>query len=97
MGAETFPPGAEWGVFHLTLAFDHQLANGRLAAQFLHDLAERLAGYEAGWVAASGEEPYCRHCERTLSALREIKGFLVLEARLTGPGSHVCSLCLQGF
>ncbi len=97
VGAETFPPGAEWGVFHLTLAFDHQLANGRMAAQFLHDLAARLSGYEAGWGAGTVEEPYCRHCERTLSALREMRGFLVLEAGQPGVGGHVCSLCLKGF
>ncbi len=97
VGAEIFPPGAEWGTFHLTLAFDHQLANGRLAAQFLHDLAGRLASYEAGWGAASAEEPYCSHCERTLSALREIRGFLVLEAGHPGASGHLCSLCLKGF
>lgn len=97
VGTEIFPRGAEWGTFHLTLAFDHQLANGRMAAQFLNDLAERLAGYEAGWGVADMEEPYCRHCERTLSALREIRGFLMPEAGQPGAGGHVCSLCLIGF
>ncbi|NBV25419.1 MAG: hypothetical protein EBS05_26335, partial [Proteobacteria bacterium] len=41
VGAEQIPPGGEWGVFHLMIAFDHQLADGRQAAGFLNDLAEQ--------------------------------------------------------
>jgi pyruvate/2-oxoglutarate dehydrogenase complex dihydrolipoamide acyltransferase (E2) component len=96
VGAELFVPGQSQGSFHLTLAFDHQLSNGREATQFLLDLSRRLAAYEQAWGAAPTEEPYCHHCERTLSALREIKAHLVEEVRPDGTKGRVCSLCLRG-
>jgi pyruvate/2-oxoglutarate dehydrogenase complex dihydrolipoamide acyltransferase (E2) component len=96
VGAEFFAPGQRQGWFHLTLAFDHQLSNGREAAQFLADLNRRLAAYEKAWDAALREEPYCSHCERTLSALQEIKAHLVEEVQPDGAKSRVCSLCLRG-
>ena len=96
VGAELFAPGQSQGWFHLTLAFDHQLSNGREATQFLVDLRRRLAAYERAWGAVPGEEPYCHHCERTLSILREIKAHLVEEVRPDGTKGRVCSLCLRG-
>ena len=96
VGAELFAPGQTQGWFHLTLVFDHQLSNGREATQFLLDLSRRLAAYEQAWGAAPREEPYCHHCERTLSALREIKAHLVEEVRSDGTKGRVCSLCLRG-
>jgi pyruvate dehydrogenase E2 component (dihydrolipoamide acetyltransferase) len=46
IGSELFPvPGA--GAFNLTLTFDHQLAEGRMAAKFVNELAERLQAREA--------------------------------------------------
>jgi pyruvate/2-oxoglutarate dehydrogenase complex dihydrolipoamide acyltransferase (E2) component len=96
VGAELFASGQSQGWFHLTLAFDHQLSNGREATQFLVDLNRRLAAYEKAWGAVPGEDPYCYHCERTLSALREIKAHLVEEVRPDGAKGRVCSLCLRG-
>ena len=96
VGAELFAPEQSPGWFHLTLAFDHQLSNGREATQFLSDLSRRLAAYEQAWGADVQEEPYCHHCERTLSTLREIKAHLVEEVRPDGAKGQVCSLCLRG-
>ena len=96
VGGECFAPDQRDGWFHLTLAFDHQKSNGREATQFLIELARRLAGYEKAWGAVVREEPYCHHCERTLSALQEIKAHLVEEVRPDGANSRVCSLCLRG-
>ncbi len=42
VGSEIFPLAGAPGSFNLTLAFDHQLAEGRMAARFLNQLAERL-------------------------------------------------------
>lgn len=96
VGAEQFAPHSTNGWFHLTLAFDHQLSNGREATQFLVDLRSRLASHEANWSAAVKEEPYCTRCERTLSMLREIRAYLVEEVRPDGCRGGICSLCLKG-
>ena len=96
VGAEFFPPGQNTGWFHLTLAFDHQVSAGREATQFLLDLSRRLGAYEKAWGGAFFEEPYCHHCERTLSGLHEIKAYLVDETRADGAKGRVCSLCLRG-
>jgi pyruvate dehydrogenase E2 component (dihydrolipoamide acetyltransferase) len=52
VGAEQFPPEAVHGWYTLTLAFDHQIADGRTAGRFLNDLKKRLQTYEAATVAA---------------------------------------------
>jgi len=96
VGAEFFATGEKPGWFHLTLTFDHQLSNGREATQFLVDLSRRLSGYEKVWDAARRDEPYCRQCERTLSALHEIKAHLVEEVGRNGASSRICSLCMRG-
>jgi pyruvate/2-oxoglutarate dehydrogenase complex dihydrolipoamide acyltransferase (E2) component len=96
MGAELFAPGSDQGWFHLTLAFDHQLSNGREATRFLTELSRRLGAYEQAWSESFREEPYCRCCERTLSALTEIGAFLVEEVRPQATKGRICSLCLRG-
>jgi len=96
VGAEFFTAGQDVGCFHLTLAFDHQVSNGREAAQFLADLSLRLAGYEKNWLGPA-EEPYCAHCERTVSLLREFNAYLVEEIRADGANGRVCSLCIKGY
>ena len=96
VGAELFAPEQSQGWFHLILAFDHQLSNGREATQFLVELRRRLLAYEQAWGGVHREEPFCQHCERTLSTLREIKAHLVEEVRPDGAKGQVCSLCLRG-
>lgn len=96
IGADLLNPRGDSGFYHLTLAFDHQLSNGREACRFLKELAARLTDYEKAWTRRLREEPYCHTCERTLSALRDIGGFLVQEAEHEGRKSLVCNLCLRG-
>lgn len=52
VGTELFAPGAVYGTYTMTLAFDHQLADGRTAGRFLNDLKKRLQTYEAATVTA---------------------------------------------
>ncbi len=97
VGGELDPAGNE--VFYLTLAFDHQLAEGRKAAQFVRELATRLeahAALEPAPVQAAPQtgEPYCAICQRDREALRAVKGLLV---RSEIPEGYVCSLCLAGY
>jgi pyruvate/2-oxoglutarate dehydrogenase complex dihydrolipoamide acyltransferase (E2) component len=97
VGGELDPAGNE--VLYLTLAFDHQLAEGRKAAQFVRELAGRLEAHAAlepvpVQAAPQTGEPYCAICQRDREALRAVKGLLV---RSEIPEGYVCSLCLAGY
>jgi len=47
IGSEVFPIADAAGSFNLILTFDHQLAEGRMAAKFLNELAERVQAHES--------------------------------------------------
>ena len=47
IGSEVFPVADGAGSFNLILSFDHQLAEGRMAAKFLNELAERVQAHES--------------------------------------------------
>jgi pyruvate/2-oxoglutarate dehydrogenase complex dihydrolipoamide acyltransferase (E2) component len=85
---------------YLTLAFDHQLTEGRKGAQFLRELAGRLEAHAAlertptNGAGTAQPERHCVVCQRDESALKKQKAFLV-KSELP-PGS-VCSLCLAGY
>jgi pyruvate/2-oxoglutarate dehydrogenase complex dihydrolipoamide acyltransferase (E2) component len=87
--------GAGNETLYLTLAFDHQLAEGRKAAQFVRDLASRLEAHAALEPApvqeAPVDEPYCALCQRDVAALKAIRGMLV---KSESPAGYVCSVCL---
>jgi pyruvate/2-oxoglutarate dehydrogenase complex dihydrolipoamide acyltransferase (E2) component len=97
--------GPAEGFFTLILAFDHQLTEGRQAAQFLQELARRLQAYEAVMQAQSSEsrEPHCARCLTSLSRLRRLdqeqRGahFLVQTIQPDGSRAYCCSLCMQGW
>lgn len=84
---------------YLTLAFDHQLAEGRKAAHFVRDLAGRLEAHgavenEAPQRSGSGHDaPLCALCLRDAETLRAMKAMLV---RSEIPSGFVCSVCLAG-
>jgi pyruvate/2-oxoglutarate dehydrogenase complex dihydrolipoamide acyltransferase (E2) component len=88
--------GAGNETLYLTLAFDHQLTEGRKAAQFVRELAGRLEAHAAlepapvQPVPVQGE-PYCALCQRDREALRVIRGMLV---KSEIPVGYVCSVCL---
>ncbi|HUB82409.1 MAG TPA: 2-oxo acid dehydrogenase subunit E2 [Bryobacteraceae bacterium] len=87
-----FGEGTE-AILNLTLAFDHQITEGRTAALFLRDLCQRLEAHgSAGPVEVS--EPYCVLCHRDAKTLRRLK--LVLLKSAVPPGL-VCSLCAAGW
>jgi 2-oxoglutarate dehydrogenase E2 component (dihydrolipoamide succinyltransferase) len=97
--------GTAAGFFTLMLAFDHQLTEGRQAAQFLCELAGRLQAYEAALQTRPSETsaPYCTRCLTSLSRLRQLdhgqRGahFLVQTIQPDGTQAYCCSLCLQGW
>jgi hypothetical protein len=97
--------GPAEGFFTLILAFDHQLTEGRQAAQFLRELARRLQAYEAVMQGQSSEprELHCARCLTSLSRLRQLdqgqRGahFLVQTIQPDGSRAYCCSLCMQGW
>jgi len=86
--------------FYLTLAFDHQLAEGRSAAHFLRELCGRLEVHaeiertRTDGFHSSDSERFCVLCQRDESTLREFRAILVKSE--VPPGS-VCSICLAGY
>jgi pyruvate/2-oxoglutarate dehydrogenase complex dihydrolipoamide acyltransferase (E2) component len=97
--------GLAEGFFTLILAFDHQLTEGRQAAQFLQELARRLQAYEAVMQPQStaAREPHCARCLTSLSRLRQLDQgqhgahFLVQTIQPDGTQAYCCSLCMQGW
>src|SRR6185436_17373995 len=77
-------PGAD-GFFNLILAFDHQLAEGRLAAKFLKDLRDRINSYGPAQVHDAHENILaCAYCGRTAAEAEVYGGPLVSEVRANG-------------
>jgi pyruvate dehydrogenase E2 component (dihydrolipoamide acetyltransferase) len=82
-------------VFYLTLAFDHQLTEGRAAARFLTELRERLEAHSTlESDAAAATEPFCLLCQRDSRELAGIKAILLKSER---PAGFVCSICVGGW
>jgi pyruvate dehydrogenase E2 component (dihydrolipoamide acetyltransferase) len=98
IGSEVELGGSE--TLFLILAFDHQLTEGRKAAQFVRDLAARLEAHAA---AASPpmaqsepsppDQPYCALCMRDGNTLLKLNEMLV---KSEVPAGFVCSYCLGG-
>jgi pyruvate/2-oxoglutarate dehydrogenase complex dihydrolipoamide acyltransferase (E2) component len=104
--AEVFPHGGRVGRFDLTLAFDHQLAEGRTAARFLNDLRERLGHFEASLAGEIGTAPKadtpavapdCSRCGRAPGELEAYGQYLVQTVRADGSSRLLCTRCLRGY
>jgi len=97
VGSEVFLPNAAIGLYHLTLAFDHQLSDGRTAALFLNELRLRLEAYES---ASGAYEPdqvahlSCTRCMRSAKQLADLGGCLL---RSAFPDGYICSVCILGY
>jgi pyruvate/2-oxoglutarate dehydrogenase complex dihydrolipoamide acyltransferase (E2) component len=102
VGAEAFPKGSREGSFNLTLAFDHQLSEGRQAARFLRQLRDRLQHYESAMrptirIESADDEPQCSECLRPVSELRNLRAHLIQTVGTAHAPALVCSICLAGF
>jgi hypothetical protein len=102
VSSDTTAAGEE--MLYLTLAFDHHLAEGRLAAQFLKELAFRLEAHSTVQALKtepttavhplSAEAAYCVVCQRNYAHLLRSRAIL-LKSEI--PPGLVCSLCVGGF
>jgi pyruvate dehydrogenase E2 component (dihydrolipoamide acetyltransferase) len=94
IGSDRDSEGGE--LFYLTLAFDHQLGEGRKAAQFVRDLCTRLEAHAELEQPAmeSGGKMYCALCQRDKNTLQRLKAVLL---RSEVPAGFVCSFCVSGW
>jgi 2-oxoglutarate dehydrogenase E2 component (dihydrolipoamide succinyltransferase) len=106
VGGEFFLPGSRDGIFNLILSFDHQLAEGRQAIQFLQDLARRLQAYTTVFENNLGcdvKELNCARCLTPLSRMQRLDSahrgdqFLVQTVQPDGRLEYRCNTCLQGW
>jgi hypothetical protein len=90
------------------LSFDHQLAEGRQATEFLRELAHRLQAYETALSGEPGqhtgaEELYCAQCLTPLSHLNRLDPlkrddrFLIQIVKPGGNNEFRCNICVQGW
>lgn len=80
----------------LSLTFDHRVTEGKLAAQFLKELKERLETYRAVDAAAIARDISCFKCLKTLREDLSGVGF----ARCVTPegkDGYICQSCSKGF
>ena len=87
------------GSFSLTLAFDHQLAEGLTAARFLQDLSGRISAYEQSLngvkaAVAAVPEKFCTFCSRPAVELKALNAYLLQSVM---PEGLICSLCLAEY
>jgi pyruvate/2-oxoglutarate dehydrogenase complex dihydrolipoamide acyltransferase (E2) component len=99
IGGEQFAPDSRYGFFNMTLAFDHQLSDGRIASLFLNDLKERLQSYENTLLGNEAKqkrekELCCSRCFRSLSTLKSMDRHLFV---LAEPDGYLCTLCAEGY
>ncbi len=78
---------------YLTLVFDHRVAEGRTAALLLNELRERLEAHSAMIEDERVEEPFCMICQRSGSALSQLRAILL---KAESPPGLICSLCIMG-
>ena len=95
VGGEQFVPGNRDGFYTLTLAFDHQLSEGRTAALFLNDLKDRLLNYEKAIVKGvlPSEAIVCARCGRGSADLPDEKSYMV---QSVVPPGYLCNICMVG-
>lgn len=80
----------------LSLTFDHRVTEGKLGAQFLKELKERLESYRGADAAAAVRGISCFKCMKTLEEDPAGVGF----ARCITPegkDGYICQSCLKGF
>jgi pyruvate/2-oxoglutarate dehydrogenase complex dihydrolipoamide acyltransferase (E2) component len=96
IGAE-YPNGGIERFFNLILSFDHQISEGRQAAEFLEELSRRLRSYEEALRLPEDDgDDACSRCLAPLAELRHRNHYLVLTIGPSGSTQPVCTVCLQG-
>jgi len=80
----------------LSITFDHRVTEGKLAAQFLKDLKERLESYRSVHYPDINQNISCFKCFKTLKEDLSDVGFTKCITP-KGEEAYICQSCLKGF
>lgn len=80
----------------LSLTFDHRVTEGKLVAQFLSELKQRLESYQSKYHPRLNQNITCFKCYKTLKEDLGGTGFVKC---ITPEGNegYICQSCLKGF
>lgn len=81
---------------YLSMSFDHRVTEGKLVAQFLKDLKNRLESYRGNRGRALTSAITCFKCAKRLSEDLSDTGFAKVLTP-SGEESYICQSCFKGF
>jgi pyruvate dehydrogenase E2 component (dihydrolipoamide acetyltransferase) len=80
----------------LSVTFDHRVTEGKLVAQFLHELKDRLQSYQSKYHPHLNQNISCFKCFKTLQEDLSDVGFTKCITP-KGAEAYICQSCLKGF
>jgi pyruvate/2-oxoglutarate dehydrogenase complex dihydrolipoamide acyltransferase (E2) component len=80
----------------LSVTFDHRVTEGKLVAQFLHELKDRLESYQSKYHPHLNQNISCFKCYKTLQEDLSDVGFAKCITP-KGEEAYICQGCLKGF
>lgn len=80
----------------LTVTFDHRVTEGKLVAQFLQELKQRIESYKSSFHTHSNQAITCFKCFKSLKADLSDVGFTKCITP-KGEEAYICQSCLKGF
>lgn len=80
----------------LSVTFDHRVTEGKLVAQFLHELKDRLESYQSKHHPGVNQNINCFKCFKTLKEDLSDVGFTKCITP-KGEEAYICQSCLKGF
>ena len=80
----------------LTVTFDHRVTEGKLVAQFLHELKQRIESYKSSYYSHPNQSITCFKCFKSLKEDLSDVGFTKCITP-KGEEAYICQSCLKGF
>ena len=80
----------------LTVTFDHRVTEGKLVAQFLHELKDRIESYKSPHFTNTNQHIACFKCMKELKDDLSDVGFTKCITP-KGEEAYICQSCLKGF
>jgi pyruvate/2-oxoglutarate dehydrogenase complex dihydrolipoamide acyltransferase (E2) component len=80
----------------LTVTFDHRVTEGKLVAQFLQELKQRIESYKSSFHAPVNQDITCFKCFKSLKDDLSDVGFTKCITP-KGEEAYICQSCLKGF
>ena len=91
--------GNDVAIRTLTLSFDHQVTEGKRAAEFLSEIKMRLMSHIESYQKQPTKniDVHCGSCYKSLSELKKIKAKLLSHLITATKTELICSICLNGW